>query len=73
MLKDYEAIQKEAGLLLEEVKVKAIKKITNTIIRRRYTSGMFGGFSEKTIDLVNSDEYITVVIYLIISSGSFRG
>lgn len=58
---DYDAIQKAAGLLLEEVKVKAIKKTPTEILDEEYTRGMFGGFSDKTIDLVNTDQLITDV------------
>lgn len=60
MQSDYEAIQKEAGLMLEEVKVKAIKKTPTQLLDEKYSSGMFGSNTVRTIDLVNTDEYTTV-------------
>lgn len=60
MQADYEAIQKASGILLEEVTIKAIKKTPVQLLEERYSSGMFSGNAEKTIDLVNTNDYIIV-------------
>ncbi|MBL0147134.1 MAG: hypothetical protein IPP48_16920 [Chitinophagaceae bacterium] len=64
---DYDATQKAKGLLLKEVTVKAQKKTPLEIVEENYTSGVFGGSSEKSIDLINSDEaesYSNIFDYL---------
>ncbi len=64
---DYEAIQKANGILLDEVKVKAIKKTPQQVVDENYTSGMFSGDAVKAVDLVNSDEastYMNIFDYL---------
>ena len=53
---DYDAILKANGLLLEEVKLKSVKKTPMQQVDERYTAGMFSGDAEKAIDLVSSDE-----------------
>lgn len=55
---DYEEIMKANGQMLEGVTVKAKKKTPLQELEERYASGMFSGLSEKTIDLVNSNEKI---------------
>lgn len=54
---DYDAIQKAAGLMLEEVVLKAKKK--KSLLQEldeRYTNGQFSGDANKVIDLVSSDD-----------------
>jgi hypothetical protein len=64
---DYDIIQRASGLMLEGVTVKAKKKTPVQELEEKYASGLFSGFSEKTIDLVNTDEadhYRNVFEYL---------
>jgi len=64
---DYDAILKANGQMLEEVKLKSIKKSPLQIVDDRYTTGAFSGDASKSIDLVNSDEaeaYQNVFDYL---------
>ncbi|HMU45341.1 MAG TPA: hypothetical protein PKC72_03185 [Chitinophagaceae bacterium] len=56
---DYEEIQKANGLMLGMVTVKTKKKDPTKELEEKYTSGLFGGFSEKTLDLVNAKDIIT--------------
>ena len=56
---DYDAISKAEGLLLAGVTVKAKKKNLLQELEEKYASGLFSGFSERIIDLVNTDEVIT--------------
>lgn len=56
---DYDAILRANGLMLEGVVVKARKKSAVQELEEKYASGMFSGFSERTIDLVNTNEVIT--------------
>ncbi|MCX6316060.1 MAG: hypothetical protein NTW29_02115 [Bacteroidetes bacterium] len=53
---DYDAIAKANGQMLEEVRLKVIKKSPEQLVDERYTSGAFSGDAAKTIDLVNNDE-----------------
>ncbi|HMU45340.1 MAG TPA: hypothetical protein PKC72_03180 [Chitinophagaceae bacterium] len=55
---DYDEILKANGQMLEGITVKAKKKTSLQELEERYASGMFSGLSEKTIDLVNSNEKI---------------
>ena len=55
---DYDAITKANGQMLQGVTVKARKKTPGQELEERYASGLFSGFSEKTIDLVNTNEKI---------------
>ncbi len=64
---EYENIQKGRGALLKEVIVNTKKKTPLEIIDTKYASGLFGGFANKSIDLINSDEahnFITIFEYL---------
>ncbi|HEY6063274.1 MAG TPA: hypothetical protein VIV35_06670, partial [Chitinophagaceae bacterium] len=56
---DYDAILKAEGLILAGVTVKAKKKNQLQELEEKYASGLFSGFSERTIDLVNTIEVIT--------------
>lgn len=56
---NYDEIQKASGLMLGMVTVKTKKKDPTKELEEKYTSGLFGGFSEKTIDLVNTKDVIT--------------
>jgi hypothetical protein len=59
MAMGYEAIQKAAGPMLQEVIVNAKKKKSLLEeLNERYTVGQFYGDANKIIDLVNSDEAI---------------
>jgi hypothetical protein len=54
---DYEAIQKASGIMLEGITVKGKRKKTPTQeVEEKYTTGLFTSISDRTIDLVNSDE-----------------
>jgi len=55
---DWEAIERASGLMLRGITVKSRKKNPVEELEEKYTSGLFGGFSEKTIDLVNSGQTI---------------
>jgi hypothetical protein len=64
---DYDAIVKANGLLLDEVRVKVIKKSPMQVVDENYTTGMFSGDATKAVDLVNSDEastYMNIFDYL---------
>jgi len=56
---DYNEIQKAEGMMLRMVTVKALKKSKEREIDEKYTSGMFSGMSEKSIDLTASEDIIT--------------
>ncbi|MGQ0738689.1 MAG: hypothetical protein ACT4OJ_06480 [Bacteroidota bacterium] len=53
---DYDAILKENGVMLEGVTVKVNTKTPLEQVEERYTSGLFSGDANRTIDLINSDE-----------------
>jgi hypothetical protein len=54
---DYDEIQKASGIMLEGITVKGKRKKTPTQeVEEKYTTGLFTGISDRTIDLVNSDE-----------------
>lgn len=55
---DLDAIAKAKGLMLNNVTLKAKKKSTEELMDDKYTKGMFSGFSERTLDLVHTDEPI---------------
>lgn len=55
---DYESILKANGQMLEGITVKVKKKSSVQELEERYTSGLFAGLTEKTIDLVNTNEKI---------------
>jgi hypothetical protein len=64
---DYDAIQKANGMMLQGITVKAQKKSPAQQVDERYTKGVFSGFANKTIDLVNNDEansYLNIFDYL---------
>ena len=56
---DFDAISKAEGLMLAGVTIKAKKKNPLQELEEKYASGLFSGFSERTIDLVNTNEVIT--------------
>lgn len=56
---DYEAIQKAEGITLAGVTVKAKKKSSLRELEEKYARGVFSGVSERTIDMVHSDDIIT--------------
>ncbi|OSZ76847.1 hypothetical protein CAP36_10450 [Chitinophagaceae bacterium IBVUCB2] len=56
---DYDEIRKAAGLMLDEITLKVRKKSPIQELEEKYASGMFSGMSEKTIDLINTDEVLT--------------
>jgi hypothetical protein len=58
MAYDYNAILKADGLMLKGVVVRTKKKTPVQELEERYASGLFSGFSERTIDLVNTTEAI---------------
>lgn len=53
---DYDAIQREKGIMLENITVKATKKSPFQQVDDNYTTGFFSGDASRAIDLVNSDE-----------------
>lgn len=53
---DYDAILKANGVMLEEIRLKSIRRNPLQEVDDRYTSGMFSGDASKSIDLVNSEE-----------------
>jgi hypothetical protein len=64
---EYDKLQKSNVLLLNEVIVNTKKKTPLEIIETKYATGVFGGFANKSIDLVNSDEahkYMNIFDYL---------
>ncbi|HMK27071.1 MAG TPA: hypothetical protein VK483_13660 [Chitinophagaceae bacterium] len=64
---DYDAISKAQGLILAEVILKAKKKNSLQELEEKYASGLFSGFSERTIDLVNTNDvnsYENILEYL---------
>jgi hypothetical protein len=56
---DYNIIQKANGVMMQGVTLKVKKKTAIEELEEKYASGMFSGFSEKTIDLTNTAEPIT--------------
>ncbi len=56
---DYDAILKAEGKMLAGVTVRAKKKNPVEELEEKYASGLFSGFSERTIDLVNTNDVIT--------------
>jgi hypothetical protein len=56
---DYDAILKAEGKMLAGVTVKAKKKNPVEELEEKYVSGLFSGFSERIIDLVNTTDMIT--------------
>ncbi|MBI5372604.1 MAG: hypothetical protein HZA79_11340 [Sphingobacteriales bacterium] len=59
MADDFDAIRKANGLMLEEITLKVKKKNPTDLLDEQYTRGAFSGTAEKTIDLVNSEEFAT--------------
>jgi hypothetical protein len=55
---DYNEILKASGIMLKGVIIKSRKKTPVEELEEKYASGLFSGFSERTIDLVNTDETI---------------
>lgn len=55
---DLEAINKAEGITLGGITVKARKKSVLEQLEEKYTSALFSGYAERTIDLVNTDERI---------------
>jgi hypothetical protein len=59
LAEDFDAIQKANGLMLEGITLKVRKKSPTEELDDKYTRGMFSGLSQKTIDLVNSEQFIS--------------
>jgi hypothetical protein len=55
---DYDEIVKASGIMLKGVTIKSRKKNPLQELEEKYASGLFSGFSERTIDLVNTNEII---------------
>ena len=55
---DYDEIIKTSGIMLKGVIIKSRKKNPVQELEQKYASGLFSGFSEKTVDLVNTNEII---------------
>lgn len=55
---DFDAVAMAEGIMLDAVTVKAKKKSDIELLDEKYASGMFSGFSEHTINLVNTEEKI---------------
>lgn len=53
---DLEAINKAGGITLSGITLKSKKKTVLEQLEEKYTSALFSGMSERTIDLVNTDE-----------------
>jgi len=53
---DYDAIAGENGKTLEAVNIKVKKKSALQELDEKYATGLFSGMSQKTIDLVNTNE-----------------
>lgn len=56
---DYDAILKAEGLILAGITVKVKKKNPIEELEEKYASGLFSGMSERTFDLVNTNEVLT--------------
>lgn len=59
LAEDYDAILKANGLMLEGITIKVRKKSPAEELDEKYTRGMFSGFAEKTLDLVNTEQFIS--------------
>lgn len=55
---DYTAIQKEKGILLEDVLITVKKKTPTEELAERYTRGMFSGDAVRTLDMVNTSDIV---------------
>ena len=53
---DYDVIQKANGILMQGITLKVKKKSAIQELEEKYASGLFSGFSERTIDLTNTKE-----------------
>jgi len=53
---DYDAMQKEKGLLLQGITVNVKRKTPLQEVDERYTRGIFSGDATKAIDLVNNED-----------------
>lgn len=59
LAEDFDAIQKANGLMLEGITLKVRKKSPTEELDDKYTRGPFSGMAQRTIDLVNSEQYTT--------------
>jgi hypothetical protein len=59
LVNDYDSILMAKGKMLEGVTLTVKKKSPLQQLEERYSSGLFSGMTEKTIDLVNTAEKIT--------------
>ena len=59
LAEDFDAIQKANGLMLEEITLKVRKKSPTEELDDRYTRGQFSGMAQRTIDLVNTEQFTT--------------
>lgn len=55
---DFDAIQKEKGILLEDVIINVKKKSATDELNERYTRGLFSGEAVRTIDMVNTSDIV---------------
>ncbi len=53
---DLDAIQRAEGIMLKGIVVKTKRKNPIQELEEKYASGLFSGFSERTIDLVHNEE-----------------
>ncbi len=56
---DFDAIQKANGLMLEGITIKVRKKSPTEELDDRYTRGPFSGMAQRTVDLVNTEQFTT--------------
>ena len=59
LAEDFDAIQKANGLMLEGITLKVRKKSPTEELDDKYTRGMFSGMAQRTLDLVNTDQFIS--------------
>ncbi|HOZ70800.1 MAG TPA: hypothetical protein PK328_15590, partial [Chitinophagaceae bacterium] len=59
LAEDFDAIQKANGIMLEGITLKVRKKSPTEELDDKYTRGMFSGMAQKTLDLVNTDQFIS--------------
>ncbi len=59
LAEDFDAIQKANGIMLEGITLKVRKKSPAEELDDKYTRGMFSGMAQKTLDLVNTEQFIS--------------
>lgn len=55
---DFDMYQNEQGKILEGITIRARTKTPLQALEDRYVTGLFGGMATKTVDLVNTNEFI---------------